>query len=185
MPSLSRPNLRRSNFRSLGMGPNDCMKCSRMASYSLGIFIKKRSQSMIRTDSLRHWVCQQLIKNAWPMFRHFGKCWPPFRRRSNQTMETLSMSSGLIYVCLRNLAMAASWILCDVPDFSRYSPFNLETFEPCPISISEFECAMHCRMAGQRGEDPPPEADGPFVLALVERLEPWIDKLYLKLERNA
>ena len=93
--------------------------------------------------------------------------------------------SGLIYVCLRNIAMAASWILRDVPDFSRYSSFNLETFEPCPISISEFECAMHCRMAGQRGEDPPPEVDGPFVLALVERLEPWIDELYLKLQRNA
>jgi hypothetical protein len=34
--------------------------------------------------------------------------------------------TGLIYVCVRNIAMAASWLLCPHPDFSRYSPFHLQ-----------------------------------------------------------
>jgi hypothetical protein len=93
--------------------------------------------------------------------------------------------AGLIYVCLRNIAMAASWVLCDVPDFSRYSPFNLDIVAPCPISVREFECAMHCRMAGQRGQDPPPGVDRRFVLDLFERLEPWIGDLHLTLQKNS
>jgi hypothetical protein len=70
--------------------------------------------------------------------------------RYNAVYET-----GLIYVCLRNIAMAASWILCRVPDFSRYSPFNLGRVKNCPISVTEFEVAMTCRMAAQRGLPPP------------------------------
>lgn len=62
---------------------------------------------------------------------------------------------GLLYVCARNIAMAASWHLNATPDFSRYSPFNL----PLPIeclafSKEEYECCMLARMASQRGSNP-------------------------------
>lgn len=89
--------------------------------------------------------------------------------------------AGLIYVCLRNIAMAASWVLCEKPDFSRYSAFNLRGVPPCPISVQEFECAMHCRMAGQRGQDPPSGVNAQFVLSLFERLDPWLANLQLML----
>jgi len=92
--------------------------------------------------------------------------------------------AGLVYVCLRNIAMAASWVLCEKPDFSRYSAFALSGIFPCPISVQEFECAMHCRMAGQRGQNPPSGVDARFVLALFERLEPWLTSLRLVLRER-
>ncbi len=57
---------------------------------------------------------------------------------------------GLLYVCVRNIAMSASWHLCDEPDFSRYSPFNLDSSQFC-ASRADYELAMSCRMASQRG----------------------------------
>nr|WP_221961646.1 hypothetical protein [Rhizobium leguminosarum] len=90
--------------------------------------------------------------------------------------------AGLIYVCIRNIAMAASWSLCNQPDFSRYSVFNLEGIPPCPLSLAEFEKTMFCRMAGQRGGVPPEGVDPNFVLGLHKRLAPWLEALQIKLE---
>jgi hypothetical protein len=83
--------------------------------------------------------------------------------------------TGLVYVCARNIAMAASSVLCAAPDFSRYSVFELSGVERCPMSREEFEIAMSARMAAQRGHEPPPEASAPFVLDLVRRLGPWLE----------
>ncbi len=91
--------------------------------------------------------------------------------------------AGLVYVCLRNAAMAASWSLCKSPDFTRYSPFRLEGIRPCPISRDEFDVTMACRMAGQRGKVPPSSVDAAFVLDVYRRLEPWIEELCRVLEK--
>lgn len=85
--------------------------------------------------------------------------------------------AGLVYVCMRNIAMAASWELCERPDFSRYSLFNLSGVARCPISIEEFDVAMHCRMASQRGRQPPASATAFFILDVYKRLEPWLNEL--------
>lgn len=87
--------------------------------------------------------------------------------------------AGLIYVCLRNIAMAASWSLCDFPDFTRYSPFKLKRIRQCPISREEFDLTMTCRMAGQRGKVPPAHVDRELVLDIYQRLDPWIEQLCL------
>lgn len=92
--------------------------------------------------------------------------------------------AGLIYVCLRNISMAASWSLCEFPDFSRYSPFKLAGISPCPISVEEFERTMACRMAGQRGRDPPPGIRRDFVLDIFGRLDPWTMDLRRVLQRR-
>lgn len=60
---------------------------------------------------------------------------------------------GLLYVCVRNIAMSASWHLCDKPDFTRYSPYNLKSRTIC-TSRTDYELAMSCRMASQRGSKP-------------------------------
>jgi hypothetical protein len=91
--------------------------------------------------------------------------------------------AGLTYVCLRNIAMAASWSLCEFPDFTRYSPFKLGAIRACPISREEFDLTMACRMAGQRGTVPPAGVDRPFILDIYRRLAPWIEELCLALER--
>jgi hypothetical protein len=89
---------------------------------------------------------------------------------------------GLIYVCLRNICMAASWTLCARPDFSRYSPFLLKNVEPAPISPDEYDVAMRCRMAGQRGLVPPLGIEPSIVVDIHGRLMPWIAHVRAKLE---
>ena len=85
--------------------------------------------------------------------------------------------AGLVYVCLRNIAMAASWSLCEFPNFTRYSPFKLSGIRECPISRREFDLTMACRMAGQRGNAPPVGVGAAFVLDVYDRLDPWIEEL--------
>lgn len=89
---------------------------------------------------------------------------------------------GLIYVCLRNICMAASWTLCPRPDFSRYSPFRLNNFTPAPITISDYELAMTCRMAGQRGLPPPARVEPSRVAEIHASLAPWAVALCQRLE---
>lgn len=91
--------------------------------------------------------------------------------------------TGLVYVCVRNIAMAASSALCAVPDFSRYSAFALEGVRPCPITRAEFEITMAARMASQRGYEPPSQATASFVLDLVARLGPWLDEVHHAVKR--
>jgi hypothetical protein len=91
--------------------------------------------------------------------------------------------AGLVYVCLRNIAMAASWVLCAFPDFTRYSPFKLTGVPTCPISRDEFAITMACRMAGQRCKTPPSGVDSTFVLDIYQKLSPWIEELCIALER--
>ena len=100
--------------------------------------------------------------------------------RYNAVYET-----GLIYVCLRNIAMAASWVLCRAPDFSRYSPFNLGRVKNCPISVTEFEATMTCRMAAQRGLLPPTGIDSQFALSVYGRLNAWIEEIRQHLHRES
>ena len=99
--------------------------------------------------------------------------------------ENAMYELGLMYVCLRNICMAASSVLCGRPDFSRYSPFNLNRFMPVPISRTKYDLAMACRMAGQRGFDPPsgisPDCVGEIHLTLL----PWLSALELRLEAEA
>lgn len=90
--------------------------------------------------------------------------------------------AGLVYVCVRNIAMAASSRLAGVPDFSRYSALRLPNLAPCPITQAQFDIAMRARMASQRGYDPPPQATADFVLALVDRLTPWLAILQSTME---
>lgn len=91
---------------------------------------------------------------------------------------------GLVYVCLRNICMAASSVLCDRPDFSRYSPFQLRGIAQVPIKREEYDLAMSCRMAGQRGLQPPSAVSKSLVIDLHDSLRPWIAELRLRLGRD-
>ncbi len=63
--------------------------------------------------------------------------------------SSIIFETGLIYTCLRDLAMAASWHLLHRPDFSRYSPFHLPT--PIPLSRAAYETAIASRHWSNRG----------------------------------
>jgi hypothetical protein len=89
---------------------------------------------------------------------------------------------GLLYVCLRNIAMAASAVLSGRPDFSRYSPFNLEGAPACPFNVAEYEITMLCRLSGQRGLEPPDGVCASFVFDLYNRAAPWVNEIIGYLE---
>ncbi len=124
-----------------------------------------------------------LYRDAVLDVRSFRKVLMAIPEQVSANERNAIYEAGLIYVCLRNIAMSSSWSLCRRPDFSRYSVFNLEGIDDCPISRTEFEKTMFCRMAGQRGGDPPDGVDRDFVLALHARLAPWIEALQAKLEK--
>lgn len=99
----------------------------------------------------------------------------------NANRNNAIYEAGLIYVCLRNIAMSASWSLCRKPDFSRYSPFKLDNISHCPISKDEYEMTLNCRMASQRGL-PPPHVNIQNLTDIYFRLEPWVEEIRAKLE---
>ncbi|MCQ2005259.1 nucleotidyltransferase domain-containing protein [Rhizobium sp. NRK18] len=81
---------------------------------------------------------------------------------------------GILYVCARNVAMAASWRLRRTPSFGRYSPFELPI--PFPIALETYEKMLQCRMASQRGSIPPDVAASE-VLEVQRDLLIWCDEV--------
>lgn len=62
--------------------------------------------------------------------------------------------AGVMYVCLRNIGMAASWHLSPKLDFSRDSPYTIPS-NPLPIPLVTYERFALCRISGQRGRVAP------------------------------
>lgn len=91
---------------------------------------------------------------------------------------------GLVYVCLRNIGMAASGKIAGKHNFSRYSPYELPTLAPPPMTRSEYDVAMACRMAGQRGIIPPGALSPVNIVSLCASLRPWIAQVRRRLETD-
>ncbi|RVC64482.1 nucleotidyltransferase domain-containing protein [Mesorhizobium sp.] len=91
---------------------------------------------------------------------------------------------GVLYVCARNIAMSATWHLTPKPYFGRYSPFKIPTI-PFSLSMREYDLLVACRMAGQRGISPPPEACQRHALGLHEKLVPWCDDVLREVSVSA
>ncbi|NVK57153.1 MAG: nucleotidyltransferase domain-containing protein [Alteromonadaceae bacterium] len=68
--------------------------------------------------------------------------------------QNLIYELGIIYVCLRNIAMSASSILCSEVNFGRNSPFLLENC-PAPTAMEDYEVLAACRHASTRGSPEP------------------------------
>lgn len=68
--------------------------------------------------------------------------------------QNLVYELGLTYVCLRNIAMTASSVLCEKVDFGRYSPYGLPEITPL-ISKEDYAQLAQCRHASTRGMEPP------------------------------
>lgn len=115
----------------------------------------------------------------------FIKVFNGIEHQVQSSPHNAAFETGLVYVCVRNIAMAASSALNAGPDFSRYSPFALEGVRHCPITRSEFEIAMAARMASQRGYEPPPQATANLLFDLVARLGPWLDEVHHAVKRRS
>jgi hypothetical protein len=58
---------------------------------------------------------------------------------------------GIAYTAVRDIAMAASWILMERPCFSRNAPYVLPN--PCPLSTEAYRGAILARHSSTRGSD--------------------------------
>ena len=78
------------------------------------------------------------------------------KKELNLCERNLVYEAGLIYVCLRNISLSASFILSEKLDFSRYSPFNLPN-HLCqfPLSRGDYEILVQSRHSSMRGGTPP------------------------------
>jgi len=68
--------------------------------------------------------------------------------------QNLIYELGLAYVCLRNIAMTASSVLCETAIFSRSSPFELPEIGQ-PMSKADYDLLTQCRHASTRGTQAP------------------------------
>lgn len=91
---------------------------------------------------------------------------------------------GLVYVCLRNIGMAASGQLASKPNFSRYSPYELPGIAPPLMTRADYDTAMACRMAGQRGITPPLGANPAKTAHLCRVVQPWAAEVRRRLESS-
>ncbi len=98
-------------------------------------------------------------------------------------MNNAIYEMGLLYVCVRNIAMSASWHFCGEPDFTRYSPFNPKLRELCATRRS-YELAMSCRMASQRGLRIANPVDTDTVLELQNTAVSWSQGIKEDVEEN-
>lgn len=61
--------------------------------------------------------------------------------------------AGLLFLCMRNIALSASWFSQAGLDFTRYSPYNTQATLGIafPIPREDYEVLIRCRLSGQRG----------------------------------
>lgn len=82
---------------------------------------------------------------------------------------------GVLYVCLRNVAMSGSWFLAARPDFTRDAPFHLSpSLSSFGVSHLSYRRSMACRQASQRGADAPGMVSEQEVLKMVDATAPWM-----------
>lgn len=66
----------------------------------------------------------------------------------NASSNNLVYEAGIAFVCVRNIAMAASYFLPDGPHFSSYAPFKIASF---PLTLEEYDLLRSSRLSGSRG----------------------------------
>lgn len=93
------------------------------------------------------------------------------REMQSQTTN-LVYELGIAYTAIRDIAMAASWVLLDRPCFSRNAPFLLPS--PCPISREAYSGAMLARHSSTRGSDHNIEIDDIAKELLAAPILSWV-----------
>jgi predicted nucleotidyltransferase len=77
----------------------------------------------------------------------------PIPRQLENCSRNAVYEAGLLFLCMRNIALSASWFSATGLDFTRRSPFNIqETLDiSFPIAREEYDGLINCRLSGQRG----------------------------------
>ncbi len=98
--------------------------------------------------------------------------------------KNLCYEAGLIYVCARNIALAASWLTPSGLDFSRYSPFNLGLpTVHFPIQRKDYDDLILARHATTRGAKAP-HLDVETMLAHHSKVIEWAARIKVLLAKG-
>lgn len=88
---------------------------------------------------------------------------------------------GVLYVCVRNVAMSGSWVLLDRPDFTRNSPFNVSpSLADFGVDLETYRVSMECRQASQRGGALPERVDKDVVVEYARNARRWMSAVRAK-----
>lgn len=91
---------------------------------------------------------------------------------------------GVLYVCLRNVAMSGSATLTGRPDFTRMAPYRLAGCPTLAVPEDEYHLSMLCRLAGQRGLPLPSEVTPARVLRYHSEAFGWMLAIRRLLDRK-
>lgn len=93
--------------------------------------------------------------------------------------------AGLLYVCLRNIAISASWHSELGLKFGRRAPFELgEAMPKFPLKASEYDLLAACRHATTRGK-PCPDINDLSLLDYLKRGHNWALKIHEWIGNNS
>lgn len=85
--------------------------------------------------------------------RHFVGILNEVKRALQSRAPSLTFEAGILYLCLRNIALSASWTTNCQPDFSKLSPYKLNTPAKNKLFISQdlYLRLMSSRHSSTRG----------------------------------
>lgn len=93
---------------------------------------------------------------------------------------------GVLYVCVRNVAMSGSWALLDRPDFTRNSPFHVSpSLADFGVDLETYSVSMQCRQASQRGGALPERVDKDAVVGYSQSARSWMSAVRAKVSGDA
>jgi hypothetical protein len=97
-------------------------------------------------------------------------------------VENFNYEAGLIYVCARNIAMAASLALTKRLNFSAYAPFYLgENSNEFPLDREAYSALRQSRLAGTRGM-PAVNWKASELLNYVGKINVWAEQVLRDVE---
>lgn len=98
--------------------------------------------------------CPNALQEAKDLHEDLTACVRELRNGTNSPR----FEAGLVYICLRNIAIQLSWYLPNGPTFSRHSPYVVGEFAslPCPLPKKDYDQLHLARRL--RSEFPPQEA---------------------------
>jgi len=127
----------------------------------------------------------EAYSQAIPDIRSFREILSDIPAQLSDSPQNAAYELGVLYVCVRNIGMSASWHLCSRPNFTRDAPFRLPSDAVLRIDRGSYELAMRCRMASQRGEPIPRPIQASDVRIACREGMSWSAKVLRALELRA
>jgi hypothetical protein len=119
---------------------------------------------------------------AFETYSTFAQLLMSAEEQLNHELCSTVYEAGLLYVSIRNIAMALSWYTPGGLSFSRYSPKILSNRMGVafPLSDVEFQTLVECRLSTQRGISTP-EPSRATLLRQWSLLKGWAHEVGSKL----